>query len=137
MTKFNPRSFQVAEIARSAFRMQVPVSFEKKDLTESENWRDIVAAYPMIQIGNIIEVLREDYEFFANLLVVGKSKDEIFLKIITFTEFSSEKLNEESAYEILWKGPNKKFAIIRKSDQKEMRDKFTSRDEAKSHIKNL
>lgn len=135
---FSPYNIKSADFVRTIFRHDLEQHFTREDLLNCEKWRQIAKSHPALKAGDIIEVLREDNAFFAILLVTGKIDDNIFVKIIQFN--SLEEDAEESAkatdFEIVWKGPNKKFTLIRVQDKKEVKDKFSSKDEARYHLKN-
>jgi len=139
---FIPTNLQSADYARQVFRYSLDKAFSKEDLLDTKNWRQVVKSTPMLSVGDIIEVLREDNTFYSTLLVTGKVNDDLFVKIITFTDLEkSDKSTEKkelksSDYEITWKGPQKKFTLIRLSDNKELKDKFASKDEANHWFKN-
>lgn len=136
---FSPFNIKPANVVRVIWRHSLEQYFNKEDLLKPEKWRQVVKANPKLQTGDIIEVIREDNAFYAELLVVGKVNDDLFLKIIHFLnleEEEEEKLAKESDFEILYKGPVRKHVIIRKSDSKEIKDKLASKQEAKFWFKN-
>lgn len=138
---FSPHNIKSGDIQRTIFRHELEQNFEKEDLIKPEKWRQIAKAHPTLKVGDIIEVLREDNAFYAELLVVGKANDDIFIKFLNFVKLEDEetdveRLAKESDFEISWKGPIKRFALIRKLDSKEIKDKFSSKEEAKHWFKN-
>ena len=134
-----PTSSREAGIERQIFRLTLNKTFVKEDLLNSHKWRQIAKSQPTLKVGSIIEVLREDMAFFAEMIVIGKVTDEIFLKFINFTYLEDEKseLLKESDFEICWKGPIRKFAIIRISDNSLRKDVLASKEEALFYIKNI
>lgn len=135
----DPTSLREAGIERQIFRLTLNNAFIKEDLLNSHKWRQIAKSQPTLKVGSIVEVLREDMAFFATMIVVGKVTDEIFLKFINFTLLEDEKseLSKNSDFEISWKGPIRKFAIVRKSDNSLRKDGLASKEEALFHIKNI
>lgn len=138
---FSPHNIKAGDMERTIFRHQLEQNFDKEELLKPEKWRQVAKSHPTLKAGSIIEVLREDNAFYAELLVVGRVNDEIFIKFIHFVKLEDddvieEKLVKESDFEITWKGPMKKFSLIRKSDSKEIKDKFSSKEEAKHWFKN-
>jgi hypothetical protein len=133
-----PSSLREAGIDRQIFRLNLNNAFTKEDLLNPHKWRQIAKSQPTLKTGSVIEVLREDMAFFATMLVVGKVMDEVFLKFINFVALEDEKSNpsKESDFSIEWKGPIRKFAIIRKSDNSLRKDGLASKEEALYHIKN-
>jgi hypothetical protein len=133
-----PWSLREAGVYRQIFRLTLNNAFTKEDLLNPYKWRQIAKSQPQLNTGSIVEVLREDMAFFATMIVVGKVMDEVFLKFINFISFEDEAANpsKESDFEISWKGPVRKFAIIRKSDNSLRKDGLASKEEALYHIKN-
>lgn len=133
---FLPHKFNAAEYVRGRFALSLQKEFCKEDLLDNKKWRNVAMAHN-IRAGDIIEVTREDFAFYAELLVIGRQKDELFLKFINFAnleEEKTEKIGED--FEVKWKGPAKKWTIIRKSDNKEIKDAFSSKEEAAYFLKN-
>lgn len=138
---FSPHDFNSAEYKRALFRFVLPQSFTKEDLEKSENWLNIAKAYPDLgtsknnQSASMVEVIREDNAFFALVLIIGRVGDNLFTKIIHFCELDSAP-RDLGDCEVLWKGPARKFAVIRKTDNKELKSNFSSKEEAHFWIKN-
>jgi hypothetical protein len=138
---FSPHDFKGAEYKRSLFRFVLPQSFTKEDLEKSENWINIAKDYPDLgtnknnQSAAMVEVIREDNAFFALVLITGRIGDNLFVKIIHFCDLEGAP-KELGDIEVLWKGPARKFAAIRKTDNKELKSGFSSKEEAQFWIKN-
>lgn len=136
---FSPYNLKSGDFVRTVFRHQLEQHFTKEDLLNCEKWRQIAKSHPALKAGDIVEVLREDNAFFAVLLITGKIDDNIFVKILSFNnleEDAAEDAAKASDFEITWKGPVKKFTITRIQDKREIKDKFSSKDEARYHLKN-
>ena len=139
---FVPQNIKSGDIERTIFRYQLDSSFTKEDLLKSENWRQVVKSTPMLRVGDKIEVLRQDGAFYAELLVTGKSNDDLFTKIIVYKALEEKeapllaKAEKEKTFTIAWKGPIKKFALLRDGDNKEIKDGFSSKEEANFYFKN-
>jgi hypothetical protein len=120
------------------FTLLVAKETSKKDLTDNKCWRNIALAVPALRVGDRIEITREDFAFFAEVLIVGKQKDELFLKLLRFHELEKdiEEENLSKDYKVVWKGPIKKWTLFRISDNKEIKDQFASREEADYFLKN-
>lgn len=138
---FSPHDFVSAEYKRALFRFNLPSSFDKEDLEKSENWIQIAKANPDLGLNknnqgpSLVEVVREDNAFFAQVLITGRVGDNLFVKIIHFCSLESEP-KDLGDLEVLWKGPARKFAVIRKTDNKELKSNFSSKEEAHFWIKN-
>jgi len=120
------------------FTLAVSKETTKQDLTDNKNWRNIALSVPSLRAGDKIEITREDFAFFAEVLIVGKQKDELFLKLIQFVQLEKDIEEEDLSkdYKVVWKGPIKKWTLFRISDNKELKDQFSSREEADYFLKN-
>jgi len=120
------------------FTLSVAKETTKNDLTDNKCWRNIALAAPALRSGDRIEITREDFAFFAEVLIVGKQKDELFLKLLRFVQLEKDIEEEELSkdYKVVWKGPNKKWVLFRISDNKEIKDQFSSREETEFYLKN-
>lgn len=124
--------------SNQVFTLMVSKETNKADLTDNKKWRNIALAVPALRTGDKIEITREDFAFFAEVLIVGKQKDELFLKLLRFVSLEEDAEEEDLAkdFKVAWKGPNKKWTLFRISDNKEIKDQFSSREEANYFLKN-
>lgn len=120
------------------FTLNVSKETTKEDLTDNKCWRNIALAVSGLRNGDRIEIIREDFAFFAEVLIVGKQKDELFLKLLRFVQLEKEAEEEDLSkeYKVVWKGTIKKWVLFRISDNKEIKDQFSSREEANFYLKN-
>lgn len=140
---FSTHSIQMAEYSCNRFRMVVPKETTKDDLMNSKLYRDLVKFHKNMDkgrfsFGDILEVLAEDGSFYAELLILGSTMEELFSKINYFVfHLETKELLEVPAYKIEWKGPKNKFAILRKADDSIFRQHFSSKEEALSFLQNI
>jgi len=139
--KIYPYHCKPAEFARNVFRLHLPSSLTKEDLLEPERWIQVAKTISTMQAGDLIEVLREDYAFFAVLLVTSKKKGMEFMsvKLLQYHDLEDdlniEEESDESSFTVKWKGPKRRFTILRKSDNKVLHFGFTTKEEALNHLK--
>jgi hypothetical protein len=82
-----------------------------------------------------IEVRAEEGTWVAGLLVV--QVDRTFAKVVLLWEKnleSTETVDGDPGHVVEWKGPQRKFAVIRMSDRELIRDGFKNRDEANAWL---
>lgn len=138
---FSNHDITTVDTAYSRFRLKVASSVKKEDLLEPKNFRKITEAHndnsrKYFNFGDILEVLAEDGSFYGELLIVGSNKSELFTKINYFTSFKKvKKENEANDFDIVW-DEKSKFNLIRKSDNKLIKNGFTCEEEALYYIKN-
>lgn len=119
------------------YHADIPADMTIEQLTNPQAWINIKRKFPQIAAGNKIECLKQDMSLYVELLVTGVSNDILFVKVLRAVDLEDKvELKEESAYEIVWKGPVKKFAIVRKSDKEELRSGFSAKPEAQECLKN-
>lgn len=131
----------IADFKRSRFRLTLPIEYSKEDISNPALWLEIAISKSAIKVGDIIEILREDFGFYATALVVLRDNvTGIKVEILSYKGFEendkTEEVDSNSAIEIVWKGPTKKFCVVRKSDKREFKDKFANKEEARSYIVN-
>jgi hypothetical protein len=95
-------------------------------------------------IGDKIELLAEDGQYFAELLVQDKGK--MFAKVallrkVDLIAVAIGQSQEVEGFIVDWKGPQRKFAVIRLADKAVLKEVFTTRAEADTwlaqHLKTI
>tara|TARA_R110000787_G_scaffold72733_4_gene162157 strand:- start:3779 stop:4279 length:501 start_codon:yes stop_codon:yes gene_type:complete len=135
--KLMPTEIKPSGVTSSSFRLSLRTEFIKEDLETSELWENIAMSNQSIQAGDVIEVLREDFVFFAQLIVLAKNKESMIVKLIHFKNLESKE-QKTGDFSVGWKGSIRKFAILKTRDGKEVsvKEGFTIKQEAYNHIKN-
>lgn len=126
----NQQSWANAASVRNLRRMIQPEGDSYKDLFDPTYWA--LVAPQMVQY-DVIEVLREDGSYYAQLLVVGTAKTWTKVKELSYTDLTEgvEKVSQaEDEYIVKQKGPVKKFCIIRTKDQKIIREGIQTKAQA-------
>lgn len=95
-------------------------------------------------VGDRIDVLPEDFTFFAQLLVRAKSHDGATVVLLQNTDLTGVEVNEGAADEygghrIAYSGPSLKWTVTRLANGKKpeqlLRDGFESREDARTYAK--
>lgn len=119
------------------YNVNMPADMTAEQLLNPQAWIHVKRKFPELAVRNKIECIKEDMSLFVELIVTGVSNDIIFVKILREIDLDDKiSTKEESAYEIVWKGPTKKFAIVRKLDKEELRSGFAAKAEAQECLKN-
>ncbi len=87
--------------------------------------------------GDCIEVHAEDGSYFARLYVRANVDGEIVVAEIDKTEFKDAVPDTGVRHSVEWKGPHRKFGVVRTSDRSVIRDGFQTRDEAMLYLVDL
>lgn len=130
-----------AEYIRRIFRASPPAGTTVDDILEPAYWVHIAAKLKP-DGGDIIEVLPEDKAFYAELLVLSASKIHAKVVPIVAVKLASavSKKSEPTpkGFEISFKGPQRKWSIIRKADKVVVQEKFQNKVDAEIWLeKNL
>lgn len=129
-------AFFEAGIARVKYHVKVPVEFKRESVLAKENWVQIVACGFKINVGNLIEIVREDYGFFMEVIVLAVNKEGITVKEIRFAQLEDDvEEKEEGGLRIVWKGPAIKYAVVR-TNGKELGKGFATKAEAQNFLEN-
>lgn len=112
-----------------------------KDILEPSYW---VHVAPQLRVGHRIEIMAPDGDWWAMLIVraVGRTEAVVQeLQYVKLGEPTAKVKGEENPYKIVWRGPARKFGIVRKSDKEVVKDEFQVREHAekwlKNHLKNM
>lgn len=90
--------------------------------------------------GDIIEVHAEDGSYFAELYVRAAGRNWAKVALLRKIDLEPVAISHGSPeFEAAWKGPHRKFSVVRLSDNQIIKDSFETREQAveyiKSHIK--
>lgn len=90
--------------------------------------------------GDLVEVHAEDGSFFAELYVRAAGRNWAKVALLRKVELEPVNLSHGSPeYEATWKGPHRKFSVVRLADNSIIKDGFEAREQAveyiKSHVK--
>lgn len=132
-----PTDIKPCGVTNNSYRLSLKSEFTKNDLVEDITWEHISMENQMIKAGDLIEVVREDFAFFALLIVLAKTKESMIVKLINYKNLESKE-EKTGEFSVKWKGTNKRFVILKMREGKEVyvKDGFTVKQEAYNHIKN-
>lgn len=90
-----------------------------------------------LKVGDRIEVLAENREWFAEAICLDAG---VWGAKVAFTHGPMKLTNDATIeapdeYEIKWAGPSAKFRVIRKKDNKVLKDECQTKEEAASWVK--
>jgi len=140
MSKLPVNRLQPAAHYRTHYAAVVDENTTIEDLTREDYWSHVAMRLRQM---DVIDVLAEDNSFYAELLVLQAGTG--FAKVMLLREVKlDESLTDEGAderFSLVWKGPHRKWAVMRNSDKEILRDTFVSKEQAhiwrRDHVKAL
>lgn len=138
MRKLNPAGEHAhADYVRRIHRATPPEGTTLEDVKDPAFWGHV--AEKMTQYDRI-EVIPQGGAWFAELLVVNCSKVHAKVAVLSFTKLSGdttakdkkegENDNKDELFDIQFKGPQRKWSVLRKADKAVLKEEFTSKDDA-------
>lgn len=121
--------WQLSEHLFALHSITAPPGYAAEDLLRPEAWANIARN---LRPGEIVQARSEEGTWFIELYVWEKGQNWALvsaLRLATRPEAGPAK-EPADAFEIEWRGPVKKFRIIRKSDKAELKAGFETREAA-------
>ncbi|MHB0965502.1 MAG: hypothetical protein ACYC36_03520 [Bellilinea sp.] len=122
--KLSPTRIAGAEYSRHDWVVTVEQGTTKKEILNPMFWSHIS---PQLSPYDRIELRIDDGIFFAELLVTACERTWAKVHVLHWHNMTTADVAESQAdevipapgkgYEVAWKGPHKKFCVIRKADQ--------------------
>lgn len=128
--KLLPTKLQNAEHYRTIWGVVVDPGTTLEDIQRAEYWSHVA---PRLSRMDKVEVLTEDGEYYAELLVIGTGTGWAKVLLTKHIAFEGEAEPDiESPVKAEWKGPARKWAVVRKSDGVIVADGMPSRHDAET-----
>lgn len=125
---------KLAEYARQRHHVVPEDGTKFEDLLKEEYWAAV--AY-MFKPCDLIEVHAEDGSYYAELYVRACGRN--WAKVAVINKVMLEPISAAKAtrpeFEAAWKGPSRKFSVVRVSDNEIIRDGFDTREQAEEYIR--
>lgn len=118
-----------ADYLRTAWAVTPPAGTALQDILPPESWAHVAA---MLRPRDVIEVMPEDSEWYALLIVRSIGANGPVLAVLHEKAFATAK-TEDSPYEVKFAGGDK-WRITRRSDGKILAKGLSSRDECHAWI---
>ena len=132
--KLNMTRFHEAAQERNVWRICPELGTPESRLMEPDFWSHVSMK---LRPGDKIEAFAEDGTWYAEYLVMGC--DRLWAKVhrTLHEKLTTADVSETQAqtHSVEWKGPQRKFAIIRKEDNEIVRDGFQVKDDAIAYLK--
>ena len=126
--------FQLKEQGNRDWIATVEQGTGKEDLLEPSFWSHVSA---QLTPYDKIEVRWDDGIGYAELLVTGCDRAYAKVHLLRYESLTSTDVSQTqfSKHEIKWRGPVRKWSVIRLSDETSIREELQSRDEAEIWLK--
>lgn len=125
-----------AEFARNKHRATPEQSASLRDILNPAYWAHTAAKFA---VGDLIEVFPEGGAWYAQLLVVGCSKLHAKVAVLSMTKLANEggkSSEDKAAFTVEFKGPQRKWSVIRVADKAYVKEGFDSKEEAAKWLAN-
>ena len=125
-----PSRIQLLRSARNVWAVDAPAGIAIEALDNYSMWKNASANF---RPGDTIEVLAEDFAYWARFLVIDANNNGAKVKRIehyVLGESASERAVEIDGHTVKWKGPHDKWTVIRDTDNAKIQAGFLSRDAA-------
>lgn len=132
--QISPGRMKLSQYERQEWVANAPEGCTVDDIKEQGFWS--LMAHLMKPYDRI-EVRADDGTWMAELVVVGCGRNWAKVHILNHYKLSSatEEMKGDSEFRVEFKGPQKKWCIIRNSDDEFIREGIASKDEAFSRMK--
>lgn len=126
---------QPAETMRNVFQVCVEPNTPKEALKEPSYWKHVASR---LEPYTRLEVVTDDNEYYAEFLVLDSGSNWALVKELLFIELNDKQIIQEAekqiAFEIAYKGPHRKFAVLRKEDGEIIKDGFQKKEQAATFL---
>lgn len=141
--------FKTAEHFNNTWSAALSGEQSLEDALKPEFWAHVARFF---RIGDLVRLLPEVGDYYAMLIVVGTGKTWAKVKLIHYVPLAAtaEGYEEDEAAEeagaagsavldhghvVEWKGPHRKYSVIRKSDGEYLKEGFTERKDAEQWLR--
>lgn len=131
--KLVPNRIKGAEYARNVHRATPEASTELKDVLDPAYWSHVAAKFAL---HDVIEVIPEGAAWYAQLLVVGCSKQHakvvvlLAQKLRQGNEAAPKADDPKPKFVVEFKGPQRKWSVIRSADKSYVKEGFDGKEDA-------
>lgn len=137
MSKLIPENIQPAEYLRNVHRVKAAETDTIDDVLAPDYWTHVAQK---VRVGDKLEIFPEGGAWYVEALVVSSSN--IHLKLVALTKVQinepvkkAEKNDEKKPFTVEFKGPQRKWSVIRTSDKSYVKEGFEDKDDAIDWLK--
>jgi len=121
------------EFARQAHHIVPEEGTKFEDILKDSYWSLVAVKF---KPGDLVEIHAEDGSYFAELYVRAAGRNwakMALLRKVDLEPVAAAMVSPE--FEAAWKGPHRKFSVVRLSDNQIIKDGFETREQALDYIK--
>lgn len=129
-----PIRLPMAQSAHKVFHHAPEEGVGVEALTAPDYWAHVARG---MTAGDRIEVLAGDGSYWAMLLVRAAGRNEAHVQVLQHVPLGAQVEAQDAAapYEVKFRGPARKWSVMRKADKAVIRDEFPLRDAAEQWLK--
>lgn len=138
------KNFGPAEYSMTEFCANPELGTMPEDLLKPQYWAHVANKLKPL---DVIQVRAEDGSYYAQMLVRDRGRSWVKVAFLPGYPLMFQDIVNVPAmdvggeFEVVWKGPQNKFRVVRKSDNHTMKEGFTDKESARKwvveHIKTL
>jgi hypothetical protein len=126
--KLHPNRFKEASAVRNIWVVTPEDGMTMDDVVKGEFWAHIG---DKLRPMDRIEVLPDNGSFFAELIVRSCGRQYANVQVLRHVEFDkAEDRSPSEQFEVQWKGPHHKHAVVRLSDKTVLQNGFDNKSAA-------
>ena len=127
MTKIHPSRFSLADSNRNVWSIVPEVGTPYSALSDASYWSHIA---DKLRPFDRIEVYAEDGAYWAELLVISAARLSAKVIELRKKDLDGVGMVSEPGFEVQWKGPHHKHAVVRMKDKTALQSGFASKEDA-------
>lgn len=130
-----PMRLGLAEYKRNTWCVYPENGVTFEEVMNPDFWSHVAK---QMKPGDRVEVWAEDGTWWAELLVRDTRALAVLMGVISKIDFKSArepKKNAKPPYYVDWKGPHRKFAVVRDADNEVIKDGFAVKDDAELYAR--
>ena len=128
--KLTPDRFKSAEYVRQIHSVTIPEGTTLEEVQEPAYWAHVAGR---MHPRDRIEAWAEDGAWYAEFMIISCSRNYASVAVLlvrTFQDAVNADAENCELYKAMFKGPVRKWAVIRTQDKEIMKDGFDSRGDA-------
>lgn len=138
MRHINAPAFKAAEYEFTVYCATIENGATFQDILNPEYWMHVA---DKVRPSDVIRAIAADQTFYAELLVLRKSRVEVFVAVLNHVDLTRFTMGEDLSkevekYDISWGGPANKFRVIYRRSGDVVREGFDNEAAARTFLIN-
>lgn len=134
-----PTILQASDYRVACFFHDPAVGETLEDTIAPDYWAHVASR---LAAGNRIELLAADGTWWAMLIVRAAGRTDALVQVLQYVPLGAQESTlDASAYEVKWRGPKRRWGVVRTKDGAVLQDDFAVREAADTwmadHLKAL